>query len=84
MPHNLVIIKAGSLETFGKMVDSFLQTPDAAELDYVPRPRSKYVLGNTKMLNPGETGSVVFKLPGTPGRYPFICTFPGHWRLMQG
>ena len=82
MPHNLVVIKPGSLETFGEMVDSFLKTPTAAEMDYVPK--SKYVLGNTKMLNPGEIGSVIFKLPDIPGRYPFICTFPGHWRLMQG
>lgn len=82
MPHNLVVIEAGSLETFGKMVDSFLQTPDAAESGYVPD--SRYVLGTTKMLDPGETGSVVFKVPDKPGRYPFVCTFPGHWCLMQG
>jgi len=82
MPHNLVVIKAGSLKAFGQIIDSFLKTPDAAEFDYVPR--SRYVLGSTKMLNPGEIGSVIFKLPETPGRYPFICTFPGHWRLMQG
>jgi len=82
MPHNLVVIQAGSLNTFGEMLDIFLKSPDAPMLDYVPK--SKYVLGKTKMLDPGETGSVVFKLPDVPGRYPFICTFPGHWRLMQG
>lgn len=82
MPHNLVIIQSGSLETFGKMVDSFLQTPDAAKSGYVPNSRN--VLGTTKMLDPGEIGSVVFKMPDKPGRYPFLCTFPGHWRLMQG
>ncbi len=82
MPHNLVVIQAGSLETFGKMVDSFLQTPDAAKSGYVPD--SRYVLGTTKMLDPGEVGSVVFEVPEKPGRYPFLCTFPGHWRMMQG
>jgi len=19
-----------------------------------------------------------------PGRYPYLCTFPGHWKLMNG
>ena len=82
MPHNLVVLQAGSLPTFGEMVDSFLKTSEAAEMDYVPR--SKYVIGSTKMLDPGEVGSIIFKLPEIPGRYPFVCTFPGHWRLMQG
>lgn len=82
MPHNLVVIKDGSLETFGERVDIFLKDPDAAKLGYVPN--SRYVLGATEMLEPGETGSIIFQLPNKPGRYPFVCTFPGHWRLMQG
>lgn len=82
MPHNLVVITAGSLETFGPTVDKFVVTPDAEKMGYVPK--SRYVLGATKMLNPNESGSVIFTLPDTPGRYPFICTFPGHWRFMQG
>src|SRR5680860_1105662 len=47
-------------------------------------PPSKYVLGSTDMLEPGTTGSVVITLPETPGIYPYVCTFPGHWRMMQG
>jgi len=82
MPHNLVLIQKGSLENFGKLVDIFLEDPKAAELGYVPN--SRYVIGATKMINPGEVGSVFFKVPDQPGRYPFVCTFPGHWRMMQG
>lgn len=82
MPHNLVLLEAGSLETFGKLVDQFLQSPDAAKMEYVPK--SRYVLGATQMLDPGEEGSIRVKLPDEPGDYPFICTFPGHWRMMQG
>ena len=27
----------------------------------------------------------ILKLPAlAPGAYPYICTFPGHWRIMQG
>lgn len=82
MPHNLVLIEAGSLETFGKLVDQFLQSPDAAAMEYVPK--SRYVLGATKMLDPGKQGTIQLTLPDEPGDYPFICTFPGHWRMMQG
>ena len=82
MPHNLVVITAGSLDTFGPTVDKFVTTPDAEKMGYVPN--SRYVLGATKMLDPTESGSVIFTLPDTPGRYPFVCTFPGHWRFMQG
>ena len=82
MPHNLVVITAGSLYTFGPTVDKFVATPDAEKMGYVPN--SRYVLGATKMLNPNESGSVIFTLPDTPGTYPFVCTFPGHWRFMKG
>ena len=82
MPHNLVVIQAGSLDAFGEMVDGFLKSPEAADLGYVPN--SRYVLGTTKMLDPGESDSFILKVPDEPGRYPFLCTFPGHWRLMQG
>ncbi|MBM1105717.1 ThuA domain-containing protein [Aurantibacter crassamenti] len=82
MPHNLVVLQKGSLETFGKVVDEFLKDPEAAKMEYVPN--SRYVLGSTKMLDPGNTESIIFKLPDAPGRYPFVCTFPGHWLMMQG
>ncbi|HET8735258.1 MAG TPA: PVC-type heme-binding CxxCH protein [Pricia sp.] len=82
MPHNLVVILPGSLDTFGPMVDQFVTDPNAEEMGYVPR--SRYVLGATEMLNPNETGSVIVELPDQPGTYPFVCTFPGHWRFMQG
>jgi putative membrane-bound dehydrogenase-like protein len=82
MPHNLVVIQQGSLENFGALVDAFLKNPKAAEMQYVPN--SRYVIGATSMIDPGEQGSVFFKVPDTPGRYPFVCTFPGHWRMMQG
>ena len=82
MPHNLVVIQAGSLEAFGPLVDSFVVQPEAEAMGYVPN--SRVVLGATKMLGPGESGSVVVQLPDVPGRYPFVCTFPGHWRFMKG
>ena len=82
MPHNLVVIKAGTLGSFGKVVDAFLKDPDAEKMAYVPNSRS--VLAATKMLGPGESDDIIFKLPNIPGRYTYVCTFPGHWQTMQG
>src|SRR5690606_35587355 len=80
MPHNLVVVSPGSHEDYGAMVDKFVVTPEAEKMAYVPK--SRYVLGTTKMLAPDESGSLIIALPNVPGRYPFVCTFPGHWRMM--
>ncbi|MEM7374053.1 MAG: PVC-type heme-binding CxxCH protein [Bacteroidota bacterium] len=82
MPHNLVLIEEGKLEDFGKLVDKFLESPDAAKREYVPE--SRYVIAATEMLDPEEEGILRLKVPDKPGDYPFLCTFPGHWRMMQG
>ena len=82
MPHNLVIINPGTLEAIGALADQMLTDPQAAARFYVPE--SPNVLFNTPMVNPGERFDLVFRAPTAPGRYPYVCTFPGHWRLMQG
>ena len=51
--------------------------------DYMPAANKKDVLVATKMLGPGEEDSVVFTAP-EPGVYDYICTFPGHYALMNG
>ena len=46
-------------------------------------PGDDRVIASTKLLSPGETGSVSFTAP-TPGIYQFVCTFPGHNFTMFG
>ncbi|MEM9142159.1 MAG: ThuA domain-containing protein, partial [Bacteroidota bacterium] len=82
MPHNLVVLQSGTLAAFGERVDDYVKDPKAPQTGYVPN--SRYVLGATEMLEPGDNGAVVFELPKVPGSYPFVCTFPGHWQMMQG
>jgi uncharacterized cupredoxin-like copper-binding protein len=37
------------------------------------------------LAGPGETVQVFFTAPAKPGRYPFVCTFAGHYQLgMKG
>jgi len=35
-------------------------------------------------VNPGESFTLEFSAPEEPGDYPYVCTFPGHWRGMNG
>jgi hypothetical protein len=38
----------------------------------------------TKMLNQGDREVLRFTAPTAKGKYPYICTFPGHWLVMKG
>lgn len=82
MPHNLVIVAPGTYESVGAATDLMLSDPDAGSKNYVPDDAK--VIAQTPMVLPKSTFELVFKTPENPGRYPFLCTFPGHWRLMKG
>jgi azurin len=36
------------------------------------------------MLEPGQTQRLQLTAPGAPGKYEYVCTFPGHWMIMWG
>jgi len=59
-----------------------LRNPKAADMQYVPN--IPEVLFSTKLLSSGQSYVLDFTVPETPGDYPFVCTFPGHWRGMNG
>ncbi|WP_044198713.1 PVC-type heme-binding CxxCH protein [Dyadobacter tibetensis] len=82
MQHNLLVIKPGTLPVVGKAADAMLTDPKASEKYYVPS--IPEVLFSTQLVNSGETVTLEFKVPDKPGDYPFVCTFPGHWRGMNG
>lgn len=80
MGHNVVILTPGSdVMGFGAGAVA------AAGTDYVPQsgPLAEKVVAHTKLLGPGESDTITFKLDA-PGEYPFICSFPGHYALMRG
>ncbi len=82
MQHNFVLGAAGALEQVGAAADQMLTSGDAVAMQYVPQ--SGLVLFSTPIVNPGQTMTVQFRAPNDPGAYPYLCTFPGHWRLMNG
>ncbi|QCR21171.1 plastocyanin/azurin family copper-binding protein [Pontibacter sp. SGAir0037] len=82
MQHNLVIVKPGTLDKVGAAADAMARDPKGAQQHYVPK--MPEVLFATKLLNPEEVVTLTFTAPAQPGDYPFVCTFPGHWRMMKG
>lgn len=82
MQHNLVIGKPKSMEIIGTAADKLITAKDGAEKNYVPS--ISQVIVATPLVNPDQTYRLKFTAPATPGDYPFVCTFPGHWRLMNG
>jgi uncharacterized protein len=82
MQHNIVITQPGAMEKVGNAADKMMMDNKAAEKNYVPE--MPEVLFSSPLVNPDETFRLTFKVPSEKGQYPYICTFPGHWRLMQG
>lgn len=82
MPHNLLITKPGKLEVVGDAADRMAGSPDAGKLHFVPQIPD--VLYATRLLMIDEADTLRFKAPDLPGNYPFVCTYPGHWRTMNG
>ena len=82
MQHNLVITQIGALQTVGKAADKLALDPKGSEKQYVPDVAE--VLFSTKLVNPQQTVKLTFVAPKKEGDYPYVCTFPGHWSLMNG
>ncbi|MGC1242632.1 MAG: PVC-type heme-binding CxxCH protein [Chryseosolibacter sp.] len=82
MQHNLVVTKPGAMEIVGRAADKLATDPRGAEMQYVPD--IPEVLFHTRLVNPQETVKLEFTAPATPGDYPYVCTFPGHWSIMNG
>lgn len=75
MKHNVVILNdETAIEAVG--------LASANEADYIPDHPA--IVAATPMAGPGETTEVSFTAPLEKGTYIFICTYPGHYRMMQG
>jgi putative heme-binding domain-containing protein len=82
VPHNWVLIKPGTLKQIGTLTNQMIADPDAVARHYVPH--SKDVLVYTDIVPAHQSATIYFRAPSEKGRYPFLCTFPGHWMVMNG
>ena len=76
MGHNFVLLKKDV------DVDDFAMLAlDFKENEYIPENNDFIV--HTKMLGGGESETINFTIE-EPGIYTYVCTFPGHYQIMQG
>ena len=80
MGHNVVILKTGTA------IPAFAtKCAPAKDSGYIPQDAEskEQMVAHTKLLGGGESDEITFVAPAA-GDYPFICTFPGHFAIMQG
>ena len=82
VPHNWALAKPGTLERVGGLANRLIGDPDASLRHYIPE--SDDILAFTDVVLPRDKFTIYFRAPQQPGRYPFLCTFPGHWKVMNG
>ncbi|MDA1202015.1 MAG: GDSL-type esterase/lipase family protein [Planctomycetota bacterium] len=82
MPHNFVVTQPGMMQAVGELAESRAQDPAFAKASFVPK--SPDILAASTLMQPQTTQRVMFEAPTEPGVYPYVCTYPGHWRRMFG
>jgi azurin/sugar phosphate isomerase/epimerase len=82
VPHNWLLAKPGSLQKLGDKCNLMITDPQGLAKHYVPD--SDDVIAYTDMTNPKGEFSIHITAPKDKGDYPYLCTFPGHWMVMNG
>ena len=83
LQHNFLLVKPGKLNDMGALADKMLTDPQAMAKHYTPE-SPEILAHSTKLIGIGQSDLIEFTAPTTPGDYPYLCTFPGHWRMMNG
>jgi azurin len=75
MAHNFVLLKKGT--NAKAFADEAMKATPASS--YIPASLKAQVVAFTGLAGPGETVQITFTAPKVPGRYEYICSFPGHY-----
>ena len=78
LQHNVVVVRGE--EAVRPVGIAALQ---AHEHDYVPPDEMDRIVAFSDLAAPGDTVAFTFTVP-PPGVYPYICTYSGHFTMMQG
>jgi azurin len=82
VPHNWLLAKPGSLQRLGDKCNLMISDPQGMIKHYVPE--SGDVIAYTDMTQPKGEFVIHITAPKDKGDYPYLCTFPGHWMVMNG
>ena len=74
MAHNWILLKLGADEA------AFINASALArQTEFIAPAQKANVIASTKLAGAGEKVEVTFTVPKQAGKYPFVCSFPGHW-----
>ena len=80
MPHNIMLVNPGKADEVG--LAAIALGAKGFELGFVPE--SSEILWHSQLVDFGQEEVIEFTAPTKEGAYPYICSFPGHHRLMRG
>ena len=80
MPHNIMLVKPGKADEIGLQAVAL----GARGFDVGFVPESKDILWHSKLVDHGQEEVIEFTAPTVEGAYPYVCSFPGHHRIMRG
>jgi uncharacterized cupredoxin-like copper-binding protein len=81
--HNLLILTQGTpIQEIGEAANRMAADPKAAKLGFIPK--DKRILHHTGLLKKDTVQTLRFIAPKKPGKYPYLCSYPGHWTIMKG
>lgn len=80
MPRNLVLIQ--SVAEAALIAGFNALGAEGMQRHFVPDVQG--ILASSRLLQPQGSEVIPFTAPEEPGKYPFLCTFPGHWFTMRG
>lgn len=80
MPHNCLIVMPGTANDVGEA--ALAMGVKGMSAQYIPA--TNKVLYHTKLMQPGTSEAIFFVAPEVPGVYQYVCTYPGHYSVMQG
>jgi azurin len=79
MLHNLLVVEPNAVDKVGQA--AFELGLEGEQKAYVPD--LPEVLFHTGLLQPETRETIYFEAPKKKGNYTLVCTFPGHYTLMQ-
>ena len=82
-PHNVLIVKPGKKDIVGMAANAGMSDPNFLTTGNAI-PKSDDILHHSKLVQPGHSETIEFTAPAEAGDYPYICTYPGHWAIMNG
>lgn len=82
MQHNMLLVAPGALSEIGVAAEKMGEGLQGKRRQFVPD--NLKVLQVMGLIAPGSSGEMWFFAPEKIGTYPLVCTYPGHYRLMNG